>query len=257
MSKGRMLSIFRSKADVAKPDVASSSKLALALYGPAARSAPPPPVAVPVEKPLPPMPELPHAKLVFAFDATASRAGAWATTTALTVSLLDALPGQLDVALAVHGGSKVHTFTRFESDARKLCDRVASVRCIAGETRLLPILAQVLKLDGVGTVVYVGDVFEESEGYALKLAVAMAARNIRLIILHDTGAEDVRDTRIFADMATLTGGCVLPFDASALPMLRELLSAVAVLAVGGTEMLAAKQESMPAARLLLQHLKEK
>jgi len=196
---------------------------------------------------------MPPARLVFAFDATASREAAWATSTALTDALLAALPGQLQVALTVHGGGKVHTFTRFESDANKLRDRAASVRCRAGYTRMLDILARVLETEDVGTVVYVGDVFEESERKARKIAAALAARNIRLIILQD--APGYGETDIFAEMAAITGGAVLPFDASALPRLRDLLSAVAVLAVGGTELLAAKQETMPAARLLLQHLK--
>jgi hypothetical protein len=192
---------------------------------------------------------------VLAFDATASRSVAWATSTALTHALLAALPGQLDVALAVHGGSKLHTFTRFERDARKLCDRVAGVRCKAGEARLLDILARVLAIDGVSTVVYVGDVFEESERQARKMAAALAARNIRLIVLQDADGMDHPEAGVFAEMTALTAGALLPFDASALPKLRDLFAAVAVLAVGDVTMLAAKQETMPAARLLLSHLK--
>jgi hypothetical protein len=198
----------------------------------------------------------PRAKLVFAFDATASREAAWATSTSLTDTLLGALPGQLDVALAVHGGSKVHTFTRFESDANKLRDRAAGVRCRAGGTRLLEILARVLEYGDVSTVLYIGDVFEESKRAARKLATQLAECNVRLIILHDSPRSSYcADAKIFAEMTAITGGCVLPFDASALPRMQDLLSAVAVLAVGGTQMLAAKQETMPAARLLLQHLK--
>jgi len=250
MSKG-MLSIFR-KREVEKADDPASNKLAAVLYGPGARVTPPAVAA----KPVPVVADLPRAKLVFGFDGTASREAAWATSAALTDALLAALPGQLDVALAVHGGNKLHTFTRFERDAGKLRDRAAGVRCKAGYTRLLDILMPVLESEGVGTVVYVGDVFEESDAHARKLAALMGKRNIRPIVLHDTPFVDIEaGTGIFAEMASLTGGCVLPFNASALPRLRELLSAVAVLAVGGTEMLTAKQETMPAARLLLEHLK--
>ena len=253
-----MLTIFRRKAEVAKAEDTPQSRLAAALYGPVATRPAPPAVPVPPPVAL----DLPRAKLVFAFDATASREAAWATSTALTDALLAALPGQLDVALAVHGGSKVHTFTRFERDASKLRDRAAELRCMAGEARMLDILSRVLETEGVGMVVYVGDVFEESEKRARKLAASFASRNISLIILHDAPhlspldyAGAYVETNIFAEMASLTGGCVLPFDASALPKLRDLLSAVAVLAVGGTQLLAAKQETMPAARLLLEHLK--
>ena len=50
-------------------------------------------------------------RLVFAFDATASREPAWETARQVTDALVRALPGELDVALAVHGGSRLLTFT--------------------------------------------------------------------------------------------------------------------------------------------------
>ena len=137
--------------------------------------------------------------------------------------------------LTVHGGSKLHTFTRFERDARKLCDRVAGVRCQAGETRLLDILARVLATDGVSTVVYVGDVFEESERQARKLAAALAGRNIRLIVLQDAERHGSARGGHLRRNDGAYGRRVLPFDASALPKLRDLFAAVAVLAVGGRD----------------------
>jgi hypothetical protein len=252
MSKG-VLTIFR-KTENPKAEDAPGSRLARVLHAPPVRRAPPP-APVLIETRAPPA-NLPRAKLVFGFDATSSRQDAWNTSTALTDAVLAALPGQLDVALAVHGGNRVHTFTSFTSDAGKLRDIAAGVTCKAGETRLLDILARVLNTGGVGTVVYVGDMLEESHRQARNVAVALAARGTRLIILHDTVAGDLSAADIFAAMAHHTGGAVLPFDASALPKLREMLAAVAVLAVGGTDLLKAKQETMPAARLLLQHLKK-
>ncbi len=44
-------------------------------------------------------------RLVFAVDATASREPAWAAARQVTDVLVKALPGELDVAVAVHGGS--------------------------------------------------------------------------------------------------------------------------------------------------------
>ena len=66
-------------------------------------------------------------RLVFAVDATASREPAWKAARQVTDALVKALPGELDVALAVHGGSRVHTFTAFTSDAATLRDRAAGV----------------------------------------------------------------------------------------------------------------------------------
>src|ERR1700679_1646775 len=88
-------------------------------------------------------------RLVFAVDATASREPAWKAARQVTDALVKALPGELDVALAVHGGSRVHTFTAFTNDAATLRDRAAGVSCAAGLTRLLPILATSLKQSSV------------------------------------------------------------------------------------------------------------
>jgi hypothetical protein len=104
-------------------------------------------------------------------------------------------------------------------------------------------------------VVYIGDVFEESPARGRKLADAMGLKGIKLIVFHDTVDWNARrDAEVFLDLARRTGGCVLPFDVNAPTRLRELLAAVAVYAVGGREMLEEKQEELPGAVLLLEHL---
>ena len=197
----------------------------------------------------------PRPRLVFAVDATASREPAWAAARQVTDALVNALPNTLDVALAVHGGSRVHTFTPFTSDARTLRDRAAGVVCQAGMTRLLPVLSASLRQPAVRVVIYIGDVFEESLTQGRSLADAMGAKRIRLIVLHDTAALDARrDAELFWDLAKRTGGCVLPFDAGAPGRLRDILSAVAVYAVGGEKLLRQRQHDLPGAVALLEHL---
>jgi len=194
-------------------------------------------------------------RLVFGFDATASREPAWATARQVTDALVRALPGELDVALAIHGGSRLHTFTEFTADPNRLRDRAAAVTCIAGQTRLLPILSRSLSAPGVRVITYIGDVYEESLARGRKLADELGRRGIRLIVLHDTADWNARrDAELFLDFARRTGGCVLPFDASAPERLRELLAAVAVFAVGGMELLREKGRELPGAVVLLQHL---
>lgn len=194
-------------------------------------------------------------RLVFGFDATASREPAWEMARQVTDALVQALPGALDVALAVHGGSRLHTFTAFTSDAGTLRDLAGGITCRAGHTRMLPILAGSLDRAGVRVVTYIGDVFEESLGRGQKLADTMGSRGIRLIILHDTSDWNARrDAEIFLDLARRTGGCVLPFDASAPGRLRDLLAAVAVYAVGGRHLLEEKLKQLPGAPILLRHL---
>lgn len=205
-------------------------------------------------------------RLVFAFDATASREPAWGAARQLQDSLLAALPGELEVALAVHAGSRVTLFSDFTSNASELRDQAAGVRCAAGITRLLDILDRAVKLKPApSVVVYVGDVFEESRRRALRLADDLLLRGTRVIILHDTGHPGGASRRVsvlpgddvFNELAERTGGAVLPFDITALPSLRELLQAVAVLAVGDVELLQKKQATMPAAKLLLENLGSK
>jgi hypothetical protein len=251
-------SILR-KNEAEKPDTEGTA-LARHFSPAVERHLPPPPrepVAAPppVAKPAPPPKPAPRPMAVLALDLTASREAAQQTAIPLTDAILAALPGQLDVALAAHGGERVHTFTAFTSNANKLRDAAASIRCLAGETRMLPILARVLRIKDVSTVVYIGDVFEESERQGRKYADALKAHGTRLIILHDCWPGTFSNEKgIFAEMAARSGGTILPFEASSLPKLKELLSAIAVLAVGDVTALAAKEETMPGARLLLEGL---
>ena len=71
-------------------------------------------------------------RLVFGFDATASREPAWAAARQVTDALVRALPGELDVALAVHGGGQLHTFTEFTTNPATLRDRAAAIECLSG-----------------------------------------------------------------------------------------------------------------------------
>ena len=81
-----------------------------------------------------------------------------------------------------------------------------------------------------------------------------------MIILHDRAKLTAGQARtadaVFERMAAMTGGAVLPFDASALDELRAMLEAVSVLAVGGTDMVEARQADLPAAPLLLERIAE-
>ena len=196
-------------------------------------------------------------RLVFGFDATASREPAWAMARKVTDALVKTLPGELDVALAVHGGSRLHTFTEFTNDGRTLRDLAASIDCEAGHTRLLAILSGSLARPGVRVVTYIGDVYEESLRQGRKIADELGRRGIKLFVFHDISDWNARrDAEVFLDLARRTGGCVLPFDASAPGRLRDLLAAVAVYAVGGAELVHEKRAHLPGAVALLDHLRE-
>jgi hypothetical protein len=158
----------------------------------------------------------------------------------------------------VHGGGRLHTFTDFTADPNLLRDQAAAITCRAGHTQLLPLLARALAAEGVRVITYIGDVFEESPARGRKLADALGRHGIKLVVLHDTAHWTARrDAEVFLDLARRTGGCVLPFDASAPGRLRDLLAAIAVFAVGGTELLEDKRGELPGAALLLRQLNDR
>jgi hypothetical protein len=194
-------------------------------------------------------------RLLFGFDATASRAGSWSRATKLTDTLLTALPDRLAVALAVHGGGRLHTLTRYTTSPAKLRDKAAGVCCEAGGTRLLDILAHSAALQA-DLVLYIGDSFEESGSKAGELADQLQRCGTRVIILQEGNDEYARS--IFAEIADRTGGAVLPFDVSSFDRVgKELLELIAVLAVEGVEAVEARQEASTAAKMLLENLDPK
>lgn len=196
-------------------------------------------------------------RLVFAFDATASREPSWEAAKLVTDSLFSAVPGELDVALAVHGGGYVHTFTDFSSDASKFRDQAASIRCQAGHTALVPLMERILAHSGVKVFLYAGDCFEEATGGAYELADSFKARGIRAVMLHDsaTGGEQAR--RVFEEIARRTNGVCVDFHSSGVgPVteMRDIFEAVAVLASGGIKLLEQRKTELPASGRLLPHL---
>ena len=196
-------------------------------------------------------------RILLAVDATASREAAWQAAVETTGALFTAIPGGLDVGLAVHGGSRMHTWTEFTQDASSLRDKAARVRCNAGQTKLVEMLERARAVERLKVVCYIGDVFEEGLHDAVEAATALKVKGCRVIILHDTG--DVMagmSDGAFHAIADASGGCVLPFDAGSPARLRELLEALAVLAAGGLRLLQERRKALPGARLLLEHLGE-
>ena len=190
-------------------------------------------------------------RLVFAFDATASREPAWDTAREVTDALFTALPGQLDVALAVHGGGRVHTFTGFSSDARLFRDQAAAVQCQAGGTALVNLMEQVRTHAGIKVMLYIGDCFEETPAAAFEQADALRLRGVRAILFHDASTGDHKARAVFEEIARRTGGACLDFYGARPSDLRDILEAVAVLAYGGVKLLEAKKGQLPGARRLL------
>ncbi|NRA46534.1 MAG: hypothetical protein HRU09_16405 [Oligoflexales bacterium] len=112
-------------------------------------------------------------KLLFSMDATASREHSWLIAQDITSSMFDEVPGELDVALAYHGGGILKNVSPFKSNAKQFKDAVSVVRCDAGPTALNAILQEASEVNGLKAMIYIGDCYEEpfveAEYYARQL----------------------------------------------------------------------------------------
>lgn len=198
-------------------------------------------------------------RMVLAMDATASREPVWDIAKDLMDVICQALPGELDVALAVHSGGRMERYTAFTSKASQLRDEVASVSCHPGLTKLIPLMRRTLDFDGVKTMVYIGDVMEEDVEEAMIVCEKMRLRGIKLVVLHDKTIMDMKVAqaeKIFASMTKKTNGCVLEFDMSSIQKLKEILQALVVVSVKGRAVYQdEKLKRLPSMQLLLTHMK--
>ncbi len=199
-------------------------------------------------------------RLLFAMDATASREACWNVAKEITGAMFEAVPGELDVALAYHSGGRLQEMTPFSSDARAFLDKVQAVRCSAGRTALIEILDKAAQASRIKALIYIGDCFEEDPQEAGEIAQQLKLKGVRCFIFHDTNSQaqgyDIRAARTaFEQIAKITGGAILPFDQTSPDLVRELLSAIAFYAAQGIKALQQQTKLLPAARLLLEQMK--
>jgi len=199
-------------------------------------------------------------RLLFAMDATASREASWNVAKEITGAMFEAVPGALDVALAYHGGGRLQELTPFSADAKGFLDKVQAVRCQAGATALNEIFDRAVEISQLKALIYVGDCFEESAAEALELAKQLKLKGVRCFLFHDRSSEaqgyDIGSAgSVFQQIALTTGGALLPFDETSPEMVKGLLEAIAIFAAQGIKALEQKTKYLPAARLLLEQMK--
>lgn len=195
-------------------------------------------------------------RIVFGIDATSSRQATWNDAKKITDVMFTALPGEVDIALAVHSAGTVSKFTDFSSDVARFRHEARSVSCEPGHTKLCNLMQQTLEKTGVKVFVYVGDAFEESDAAAYALADKCKTRGIRAIMLHDESSQKDQATRaVFEEIARRTGGVCADFCSVDLSGMKDILQAVVVLAAGGIKLLEQKRAQLPGAAKLLPYLK--
>lgn len=199
-------------------------------------------------------------RLVFAMDATMSRAPTWDMALRLQGDMFAAVKevGGLDVQLVFFRGQGECRASKWVSDPDALARLMTSVACHGGLTQIGKVLTHTLdesRQRKVNALVYVGDCMEENIDRLCARAGELALLGVPVFLFqegHDENAE-----RAFREIARLTKGAYCRFDPGSARQLRELLTAVAVYAAGGQKALLALSHAShgAGARRLLEQLR--
>lgn len=199
-------------------------------------------------------------RLVFAMDATMSRAPTWDMALKLQADMFAAVKevGGLDVQLVFFRGQGECRASKWVSDPEALSRLMTSVSCHGGLTQIGKVLTHALEESRkrkVNALVYVGDCMEEDIDRLCARAGELALLGMPVFLFqegHDANAE-----RAFREIARLTKGAYCRFDPGSARQLRELLTAVAVYAAGGQKALLALSQASHGggARRLLEQLR--
>ena len=180
-------------------------------------------------------------RLIFAMDATASRAPTWDTACHIQGRMFeetDALGG-LDVQLVFYRGFRECKSSPWLSDTDALVKRMERVYCLGGHTQIGRILKHALKETKrrkVNALVFVGDCMEEDVDSLCHYAGELGLLGVPVFVFHE-GGEPIA-AQAFKQIARLSNGAYCHFDMGSAEQLRSLLGAVAVFAVGGRRALA-------------------
>jgi hypothetical protein len=198
-------------------------------------------------------------RLVFAMDATMSRAPTWDMALKLQGEMFAAVKevGGLDVQLIYFRGMGECRASKWVSDPDALARLMRGVGCEGGLTQIGKVLSHALdesRRRKVNALVYVGDSMEEDVDRLCARAGELGLLGVPVFVFQE--GSDETAARGLREIARLTKGAFCRFDPGSARQLRDLLTAVAVYAAGGRKALLAlsgKSEGS-GARLLLAQL---
>ena len=179
-------------------------------------------------------------RLIFAMDATASREPTWDRACQIQGEMFDATAslGGLSVQLVYYRGFGECRASRWVQDSRALVRAMTAVHCLGGHTQIRKVLRHALdetQAQRVHALVFVGDSMEEDVDELCAVAGELGLRGVPAFMFHE--GQDPAAALAFRQIARLTNGAYLRFDASSARQLKELLGAVAVYAAGGRKAL--------------------
>ena len=111
---------------------------------------------------------------------------------------------------------------------------MSAVYCLGGHTQIRKVLKHAIretKRKKLGALVFVGDCMEENVDDLCAMAGELGLLKVPAFLFHE--GNERQASLAFRQIARLSGGAYLQFDAHSAAQLKNLLSAVAVYAAGG------------------------
>lgn len=175
-------------------------------------------------------------RLIFAMDATASREPTWDRACYIQAEMFEqtANLGGLEIQLCYYRGYNEFHATNWLAHSEDLLKMMSAVRCLGGYTQLQKVLQHAVKetkQQKVNALVFVGDCVEEDVDRLCQIAGELGIHQVPVFAFHE--GYDQHAEQVFRQIARLTMGSYCAFDANSAQQLRDLLSAVAIYAVGG------------------------
>jgi hypothetical protein len=179
-------------------------------------------------------------RLIFAMDATLSRAATWDMTTHIQNEMFDSTAnlGGLAIQLCYYKGYREFSSSAWCTDGDELRPQMARVRCAGGQTQIHRVLSHCLdenRRQKIQALVFVGDAMEENADSLCELAGQMGISKIPAFVFQE--GIDSATKQTFQEIARLSGGAYAPFNLASADELKSLLAAVAVYAAGGSKAL--------------------
>jgi hypothetical protein len=181
-------------------------------------------------------------RLIFALDATASRQPTWDRACHIQAEMFaeTASLGGLAPQLCYFRGFREFETAPWLTEGDALIRRMTQVTCLSGRTQIGRVLRHAVaeaSKNRVNALVYIGDCMEEETDQLGDLAGQLGLLGVPAFIFQE--GNNTRAKRAFEDIARLTRGAYMRFDADSARVLRDLLKAVAVYAAGGRKALTA------------------
>jgi hypothetical protein len=199
---------------------------------------------------------IPHGRLIFGLDATASRKPTWDLAAGLQAEMFReaGAAGNLDLQLDFYRGDGECKASAWMSDSGRLARIMSTIDVRAGTTQIAKILAHARKeatLAPVGALVFIGDALEEPVDPLCLVARELGRFKVPVFMFQEGNDDEVETA--FRAIANASGGAYGRFDAGAAKTLGELLKAVAIFATGGLKALEGRKDAESV--LLLRQLK--